>query len=856
MKARIFSFVVFSFVAASSSSVFAQWFDLNDAQWEASRVEIIGTDSTKMARLRHEVEEIATLKDEAPDVVFRVSVEQGGLYALRPLISVEAEGVKKILEAKDKFGGLAGFLQINDGGVRQRFFVSPPCANFEYVSQNLGKFWLPAGESSIRVWLPKYTLLKSIRLSFSPAPKVPEEAEAYRPSVVPPASHPRIWVTQKSLPLLRNRVTQGENALVWQHLLKQIEKTRKLYADSRLVQYSDSNEARMALPYDAHLLEHARSLAFVALVKNDSELAREAIDLVLPWLQRVDFGNAQDYSREVGETMYSAALVYDWLYPWLKSDERKVLERRMVELGPHLECSWPPFGKNVFVGHGNESMILRDSLSVAIALHDVDPRWYRYCMWIIAEQLVPARAFQYESPRHNQGRGYGFYRCQWELMAALMLRSMSGDMVFDKNILNLRDYLIHMRVPTGELIPDGDGGGKLPSGTSAKVAFMLAVLGNDPLMKGEYLRADGLLGRKNDLVFFLLLNDPHLEAEFSYATLPRAINTGDVLPSHILRTGWMGDDWMRFDKGKEFGFDPNSNEVIVEYKGGGWNSFNHQHLDAGAFQIYYRGWQTVDLGVYYFYGTPYDIGFHKKSGAHNCLFVMDPNETSSNGSFNDGGQRVLPHTPSTLEDCVSNPLFRTGKVLQSSIEPDVWNPKRAVFKVDLAGAYSAKVQSYIRTFVWLNTERADVPVVLIVRDEVVSSDAAFEKSWQINTLSRPQFHDAGFVSEGPLPAGATIEPGRLALTTLLPPPENRRISTQCVSELPPEIQPTYVSRRPDRPEAKGWRTRVSPIRPSEMDEFLNVLQVLAPGATPLEVELRDKNGSYEVLIEGLESVVF
>ena len=48
-------------------------------------------------------------------------------------------------------------------------------------------------------------------------------------------------------------------------------------------------------------------------------------------------------------------------------------------------------------------MILRDTLSMAIAIHDVNPEPYKYCAWLIFDQLIPVREFQYQSPRSLAG---------------------------------------------------------------------------------------------------------------------------------------------------------------------------------------------------------------------------------------------------------------------------------------------------------------------------------------------------------------------------------------------------------------------------------------------------------------------
>lgn len=82
----------------------------------------------------------------------------------------------------------------------------------------------------------------------------------------------------------------------------------------------------------------------------------------------------------------------------------------------------------------------------------------------------------------------------------------------------------------------------------------------------------------------------------------------------IARTGW------------EFG--PESRTAVVEMKAAPYNRHDHQHMDAGAFQIFYRAPLAVDIGVYGHWGQHYDFTFAKRTIPHNALLVYDPDESS------------------------------------------------------------------------------------------------------------------------------------------------------------------------------------------------------------------------------------
>ena len=124
-------------------------------------------------------------------------------------------------------------------------------------------------------------------------------------------------------------------------------------------------------------------------------------------------------------------------------------------------------------------------------------------------------------------------------------------------------------------------------------------------------------------IMFLVLNDPDLEARSIYE-LPLSRYFGSPIGLSIARTGW--EDGVQ------------SPAVVAEMKVGEWYFANHHHLDAGHFQLYYKGILASDSGIYEGrtrgsgeegdtdYGTKHDGGYHKRTIAHNTITVYDPDE--------------------------------------------------------------------------------------------------------------------------------------------------------------------------------------------------------------------------------------
>src|SRR5690606_17285755 len=220
-------------------------------------------------------------------------------------------------------------------------------------------------------------------------------------------------------------------------------------------------------------------------------------------------------------------------------------------------------------------------------------------------------------------------------------------------------------------------------------------------------------------VLFLLLNDPTFKDSPIPENYPLSKDFGPILGGMVNRTGW--------EDGSK------SNNVVAEIKGGGYFFSNHQHNDAGALQVYHRGFQVADLGQYKFYGTPYDLNFTKRSISHSVMLAVDTNEKIGNIPSNDGGTRMFRKVPNTPEEILTNPAYNNGKVLAS----DPGN-KLSFFSMDLTSAYTDKIKTYQRDYVFVNTGREDVPALIILKDQIETSTPNIKKYWQVNTLNTPK----------------------------------------------------------------------------------------------------------------------
>jgi len=399
--------------------------------------------------------------------------------------------------------------------------------------------------------------------------------------------------------------------------------------------------------------------------------------------------------------------------------------------------------------------------------------------------------------------------------AAWLFRRLCGHEVFDPNLKTVSKYWLYMRLPNGEMLRDGDG---VPAGSSpwnwARTALMCYTYSGDPVVKGEFQRLGGL--RSGDSVLYLLLDDPSVKAEPNLDVLPRTIDFGPVLGGMIARTGWhLGTD---------------SADVVAEIRGGGYYFGNHQHANAGALQVYYRGLQVAALAQYKFYGTPYDMNFAKRSAAQSMVLVLDPEEKFGSGLANDGGSRFHQTCPRTPEQATSDPLFDYGKVVSCAFGPSARTPRFSYFSADLAKAYSKKVAAYVRRFCFVDLERPGHPAAMIVLDDLTASRPEYRKFWQLNTLKAPETTPDGFRLSNE--SGGTT--GRLDVRMLWPAREERTVEVLAGREANSVFGQSFTPPSPAGPEANGHRIQVCPKTAQARDRFLAVLQ--ACDGEPLPVD--------------------
>ncbi len=614
-----------------------------------------------------------------------------------------------------------------------------------------------------------------------------------------------------------------------------------------------------------------KSLAFEYLVNQDKEKGNLAVSLIKNRFSTVKFASSEDYGS-MGNLIYTSALVYDWCYDLIKDDKETkefIIEKALEFLSLYSEMGWPPVNQNGWGGHGSENTLLRDCLALGIAVYDEYPDVYNITAGRIEDEYIGPRKVYFDAHKSLFGTDYGVHRGKNDIACALLYKALGVENIWETNEYQYMPYwYIYAERGDGYFLEDGDGRENVAYGGLKRYnpAYMSHGIGS--MFSDGYLKSysDKLLSFNVENYWGYDIYDDHIESIIANdITLEKEdLNTlsySKYFPypggAYIARTGW-GEDAM-----------------VVSMKINPLNISDHNHLDAGGFQIYYKGNLATDSGYYqalteenaqalsnetgntyyenYFGGT-YHQAYYRQTIAHNCMLIENPNtpdtefvndwDASKNGfSLNKGGQKsnskganVYPDNP---EDLKTDELLNTSKVLAYGQEKEVNDPDYTYLKGDLSGAYPDNtVSAYERSFMFLNFKNKEHPGALIVFDHIVSKDASYKKTFLLHGVNAPQIDEKSKrvtltrseknVAPSSIVKGYSYN-GKLINDTLLP--KNAKITKVGENQDDYIISDTvnlrskYVGVNTSVNEGGGIRTEITDNGSNKLSYFLNVLQV-------------------------------
>ena len=707
--------------------------------------------------------------------------------------------------------------------------------------------------------------ISHIKIVDNPVTLVWDDSPFNTPEISPKGyNHPRVLVNETTLPKIKKVMANTAEYPDIENFVKVHNNYLKLGKNIVI--------STLSAEYEVNEWRMIKSLAFDYLVNEDKESGEKAIDFILNRLENVEYTSEEDYSK-AGYYIYTAAIVYDWCFDLLEDGEGTQIVEKSLELASvYTEMGWPPVKQSGWGGHGSENSLLRDLLALGIATYDEYPDIYNVSAGRITDEYIGPRKVFFSAHKSLYGTDYGVYRGKHDIACALLFKAIGVDNIWETSDYQYMPYwYIYAERGDGYFLEDGDGRENQAYGRYKRYDPTYMAHGVGSLFSDGYLKAysDKLLSDRvnssafnermsyeiyGDHVESIIANNYDLEEkdltelEYSkYFPYPGG--------AYIARTGW------------------DENSMVVSMKINPLSIADHNHLDAGGFQIYYKGNLATDSGYYqglseenalnlsnetgntyyqnYFGGT-YHQAYYRQTIAHNCMLIENtetPDTEFVNGwdaeekgfSLNKGGQKsnskgdaVYPDNP---EDIITDETLNTSKVLAYGQEEGVQDPDYTYLKGDLSGAYpSDTVSAYERSFMFLNFKNEDIPGALIVFDHVVAKESSYKRTYLLHGVNAPEI-DGNRVtltrSEKDVAPSTTAEGydynGKLINDTLLP--ENATIKK--VGETQDDyiisdtvnLRTKYVGTNTSVNEGGGIRTEITDNSNSKMSYFLNVMQV-------------------------------
>ena len=638
---------------------------------------------------------------------------------------------------------------------------------------------------------------------------------------VPPAGHPRLFFRKSDLPAIKARMEHPMFRDCWERVRKNAATdTDGKFQEGDIFSWTGDT-------YNTRILNAIEAKAFMYAFTGDQKTGNEAVDLIFNVHNTVVINTRKsEVWRDIAPIIFVTSVVYDWCYDLISPAERKSLIAIMESLAADMAIRWPRLVQGSVTGHGVESQLARDMLSVGIATYDEKPEIYRRAAGRLFAEFIPAQNFGYLSGRHHQGSSYASYRFQYEMLTTLLFDRMGYPGVTGKNQGTVPYQYIYSRRPDGQVFREGDDNkpGNRPGtySTFPNLAYVASYY-QDPLLMGEAIR-EGSIGRS---LYDLLLIDLNVQADFGITALPLARYFPYPYGGMAVRTSW--------DKGST------ADAVVAEMKIGAHHFANHAHLDAGSFQLYYKGPLAVESGIYQGveggYGSDHFKNYYQRTIAHNCMLVYNPDEIfmwNRQPAANDGGQRFPAEgiEPANL-DVVLSDEYKKGEIVAYDFSPDPVKPEYSYLKGDITQAYTDKVKNHQRSFVFLNLDNAQVPAALIVYDYIAASDKNYKKTWLMHCVQEPVFN--GNVCT--VVRNEKGYNGKLVNTVLLPLPPNTLLEKTGGPGHEYSVGGiNYPNRLPSEnnsDDGVAWRIELSPKTLSETDIFLNVMQITEADNTRL-----------------------
>ena len=570
-----------------------------------------------------------------------------------------------------------------------------------------------------------------------------ESTRNYPPPTLTPIAgdHPHLLFRRETVPALRAALDRPECAQAAKAYRKLLESPLDGILEPA---YLHESGRRGYQNFNDELPSIIKARALAYHIEGEEYYGYLAILSMLNFLTTLDIKWIySDQCREFGETVFTAALVYDWCYDLLTDDDKRrftlgvehILCRGVTEEpskappgGAKMEIGFPPAGQGCVSGHGSEMQLLRDYVSYGLAIYDEHPGWWNYIGARFEYEYVPVRRVFYEAGMYPQGMCcYGPLRYHCDLWSAWLVKTSCGRLPYDEGKMAgvVRSMLANETIDGYQFL---SGDSILPrlSANVATCALFSSHLFHDATARAAafYIAENGGESWSLNPLYLLLASADDVEiARDRHKGIALIHKNQGYLNQFIARTGW--------DK----------NAAAILMKGGGRYPANHEHCNAGSFQIWYGSELSGDTGLYCGYGSPHHAFFHIMSIAHNTLLVYNPayhdaeltldergRATNAARYWYSGGQKRLGEARNL--DMWMDDSYKTANETLMQSKSDGEKPLYAYIASDITPAYEADTARFVRRSMLTSFEtNGETPLVFFVFDRVESVDPSFRKTF-------------------------------------------------------------------------------------------------------------------------------
>ena len=633
--------------------------------------------------------------------------------------------------------------------------------------------------------------------------------------------HPRVLFTDADLPGIRAALTDPRNAVA-------VELFRKAVAHPTDGDFKTAEQhGDKFYNFNQDVLIDLQALALNYASNGDRLSGLRAIYALKNALKTMDFRDiGGDQCRQFGFVAFTAACVYDWCYDLLTDRDKKQIvagvEHKVLagenDRGAKMEVGFPPSGQGAISGHGTELQFLRDYLAFAIAIYDEYPLWWEYIGGRFYAEYVPVRNEFYRAGMYPQGTSlYIQIRFAADLYSALLCRAATGSIPYDEaDMKRVLRTAYSYELPGGCAFASGDDHtGDAPLVNLGQLALLSSYLFNDATVRAQleyheksYSDFNGYFTSCASSSLYLICSSSGLKpAPDRHADMPLVLYNGGWLGQLIARNGW------------------GEKQAAVLAKIGCRSTANHEHNDAGQFQIFYRTMLAGDTGSYDKYGDPHHYWYHQATVAHNSLLIYDPALADTDRGYYSGGQthKWECHDFAVWQNDREHKTGTVTGLAAGYADEKKTKPTYGYIAGDITPAYDETTVSEVtrRFLTVFDTGNTDVPMILFVFDRITANDPSFKKTFLLHTLTEPVI-DGNTVTE----IGGE---GKLVLQSVFG------------GDLIEKIGGTgknYVVNGEQLAPCKGgddgfWgRVEISPDPGRATDDLLNVLFVTDAGKTP------------------------